>query len=98
MIPSMGYGVGLFFRVSAPTVFWGGAKWGFLKKNLYFDHFSSDFDGVCLNEFLAKNLIEWTPPVCLYLLWFLSYKGDKNDHAPNFEIFHFSSDFDGVFF
>ena len=58
MIPSMSYGVGLIFRVSAPTVSWVGAKWGFLKFLKYFDHFSSDFDGVCFIEFLAKNLIE----------------------------------------
>ena len=63
MIPSMIYGVGLIFRVSAPTVFWGGAKWFFFKNFQYFDHFSPDFDGVSFIEFLAKNLIEWTPPV-----------------------------------
>ena len=58
MIPSMSYGVGLILRVSAPTVFWVGAKWGFSKFFKYFDHFSSDFDGVCFIEFLAENLIE----------------------------------------
>ena len=72
MIPSMSYGVGLIFRVSAPTVFWGGAKWGFLKKNLYFDHFSSDFDGVFSKGFLMKNVIKVFPGIFSFCLPFSS--------------------------
>ena len=64
-----GIGVGLIFRVSAHTVFWRGAKWGFYKFFEYFCHFSFDFDKVSFDEFLAKYLIEWTPPLCLLLFF-----------------------------
>ena len=42
---------------------------------------------------VTRNLVEWTPPVRLYLLLFLSYKGDKNGYALNFQTFYTTAKF-----